>query len=83
MAAIKVYGANWCPGTRATRAHLKLLKLPYDYIDIDHDREAAAWVASQNDGKERKPTLDVAGEVLTAPSDEELDEILQEKGFLG
>jgi len=82
MAAIKIYGANWCPATRATIAHLKLLKLPYDYVDIDHDREAAAWVASQNDGKERKPTLDVAGEVLTAPSDEELDEILQEKGFL-
>ena len=82
MANIKVYGADWCPTTKQTVAHLKELNVPYDYINIDRDRKAASWVASHNDGKEKKPTLDIDGEVLTSPSDEELDELLQAKGLL-
>ncbi len=82
MADIKVYGADWCPLTKNTIAHLKELSLPYQYINIDHDRTAAKWVAEQNNGKEKKPTLDIDGEVLTEPTDEELDEVLTGKGLL-
>ncbi|MDQ2777460.1 MAG: glutaredoxin family protein [Acidobacteriota bacterium] len=77
MANIKVYGADWCATTKHTRAHLDQLGVPYQYINIDNDREAAAWVAAQNDGKEKKPTLDIDGQVLTAPSNKELDAILK------
>ena len=82
MANVKVYGADWCPTTKETVAHLKELNVPYDYINIDRDRKAASWVASRNDGKEKKPTLDVDGQVLSAPTDEELDEVLKAKGLL-
>lgn len=82
MAEIKVYGADWCSMTKNTLAHLDELKIPYQYINIDHDRKAAKWVADQNDGKEKKPTLDIDGTVLSEPSDEELDEVLEEKGML-
>jgi mycoredoxin len=51
----------------------------YEYIDIDQDRDAAAWVAAQNGGKEKKPTLDIDGEVLSAPSNAELDAVLAAK----
>jgi glutaredoxin len=78
MSEVKVYGADWCPLTTRTRRHLEKVGVAYDYINIDRDREAAAWVASQNDGKEKKPTLDVAGRVLSTPSNEELDEVLKE-----
>jgi mycoredoxin len=81
-ADITVYGADWCSMTKATRAFLDRMEVPYEYVNIDHDREAAAWVASQNGGKEKKPTLDIAGEVVTAPSDQELEAILSEKGLL-
>jgi mycoredoxin len=67
--------------TRATRVHLDRLGIAYEYINIDRDREAAAWVASQNGGKEKKPTLDVDGQVLTTPSNSELDTVLREKGL--
>ena len=82
MANIKVYGADWCAMTKRTRAHLDQIGVSYKYVDIDSDRQAAAWVASQNDGKEKKPTLDVDGEVLTAPSNKELDAVLAAKGIL-
>ncbi len=81
MADIKVYGADWCPLTKGTLAHLDELQIPYKYINIDHDKQAAKWVAEQNNGKEKKPTLDIDGLVLTEPTDEELDEALEEKGI--
>ncbi len=68
--------------TTATRAFLNENSVPYDYINIDEDRKAAAWVASHNDGKEKKPTVDVNGEVLSAPSDARLRKVLQAKGLL-
>jgi glutaredoxin len=76
MANIKVYGADWCETTKHTRAHLDQLGVSYQYINIDNDRQAAAWVAAQNGGKEKKPTLDIDGQVLTAPSNKELDAVL-------
>lgn len=82
MSNIKVYGADWCGMTTRTRSHLDKAGVSYDYIDIDHDPEAAAWVAAQNGGKEKKPTLDVAGEVLSTPSDSKLDAVLRSKGLL-
>lgn len=82
MADIKVYGADWCPLTKNTRAHLDKLHISYQYTNIDKDREAAKWVAEQNNGKEKKPTLDIDGQVLTEPTDKELDAVLKSKGML-
>jgi len=81
MADIKVYGADWCLMTKRTLSHLDRKHIPYDYVDIDDDTEAASWVAAQNGGKEKKPTLDIRGYILTEPSNEELDKVLREKGF--
>jgi glutaredoxin len=82
MANITVYGADWCGMTTTTRAHLDKLGVAYRYVNIDNDRAAAAWVASHNKGKEKKPTLDVDGEVLSTPSNRQLDKVLAEKGII-
>ncbi len=81
MPDINVYGADWCSMTKRTLQHLDQKQIPYNYVDIDRDRKAASWVASQNGGKEKKPTLDIGGTVLSEPSNEELDEVLRDKGF--
>ncbi len=78
MTGVKVYGADWCGMTRATLAHLDSISVPYEYINIEKDRRAREWVARQNGGKEKKPTVKVGGRVLTTPSDEELDAALRE-----
>lgn len=82
MAQIKVYGADWCGMTRDTLEHLDTVGVQYDYINVERDARASEWVKRQNDGKEKKPTLDVAGTVLITPDDEELDEELRRQNLL-
>lgn len=81
MAKVLVYGADWCSMTQRTLAHLQSRQIEYQYVDIEKDREAAKWVAEHNGGREKKPTLDIDGEVLTEPTNGELDKVLAEKGI--
>jgi glutaredoxin len=82
MPNVTVYGADWCPLTKAALLHLDELGVDYDYIDIEQDPEAAKWVADNNGGKEKKPTISVEGAVLSEPSNAELDDVLRDKGVL-
>ncbi len=82
MADIKVYGANWCGMTTRTLSHLDKLGLEYDYIEVEDDPQASQWVKDQNDGREKKPTLDIKGVVVSEPSNAELDKALRESGVL-
>jgi mycoredoxin len=79
---IKVYGADWCPLTINAKRHLDALGVPYTYIDVDDDPAASEWVKRQNGGREKKPTFDIEGEVLTAPSRAVVEEKLREKQLL-
>ena len=79
---VKVYGADWCEDTRHTLARLDALGVGYDYINVERDAEAARWVREQNNGKERKPTLQVGRQVLSTPDDEELERALKAEGLV-
>ncbi len=79
---VKVYGADWCEDTQRTVAHLRELGVAFKYVNIEQDEAARAWVREHNDGKERKPTLDLAGQVLSVPTDREIDSALREKGLM-
>ncbi len=79
---ITVYGANWCGYTTRARQHLDSLGVQYAYVDVDEDPAASEWVKQHNGGKELKPTIDVAGDVLSNPSPNELDSALQRRGLL-
>lgn len=82
MANVRVYGADWCPLTQDALEHLDRLGVEYEYIDIDEDRAAAKWVADHNNGREKKPTIDVDGEVVSEPSSHKLEELLRAKRVL-
>jgi mycoredoxin len=79
---VKLYGADWCEDTRHTREFLERLGVRYTYVNIEEDAAAAEWVRGQNGGRERKPTLDVAGQVLCTPTDHELTSALRERGLM-
>lgn len=79
---VKVYGADWCHDTQDTLKHLKELGVAHTYINVEQDAQASAWVKQHNDGKERKPTLDIAGQVLSVPTNRELESALREKGLM-
>jgi thioredoxin reductase (NADPH) len=82
MDGIRVYGADWCHDTQHTLAHLEDLGLEFQYVNVDHDEHAKHWVRTHNEGKQKLPTLDVQGRVLSIPDDRELDKVLREKGIL-
>jgi mycoredoxin len=79
---VKLYGADWCEETRHAREFLERLGVEYKYVDIEQDERAAEWVREQNGGEERKPTVDVAGQILCAPTDHELTSALRERGLM-
>jgi glutaredoxin len=72
MTMIKVYGADWCGDTKRTLKYLDNLNINYEYIDVEKDVSVSEWIKSQNEGKERKPTLLVGSRVLSVPSEDEL-----------
>lgn len=82
MLGVKVYGADWCEDTRQTLAFLDRVGVAYEYVNIEQDAGAAEWVRGQNGGKERKPTVDVGGQVLCVPSDHDLTGALRERGLM-
>jgi glutaredoxin len=82
MTALKVYGTDWCEETQQTLSHLDELGVKYEYLNLDDDEKAAAWVRHQNDGKEKKPTIDIGGIILITPTDAELDLALKENRLL-
>jgi glutaredoxin len=80
--SVKVYGADWCEDTRRTREFLDKLGVAYTYVNVEQDAEASAWVKEHNEGKERKPTVELKGQVLSVPSDRELASALREMGLM-
>jgi mycoredoxin len=81
MSKVIVYGASWCEDTEATLKDLDSLGVPYQYVDVDQNPAAQAWVKEQNGGKQRTPTLDIDGQVLVEPDKTELEVALRAKNL--
>jgi len=82
MFGVKVYGADGCGDTQHAREFLERLGVAYEYVNIEEDERAREWVRGHNGGKERKPTVDVAGQVLSEPTDHDLTSALRERGLM-
>ena len=82
MEKVKVYGADWCGDSKRTLEQLNKLGVAYEYIDIDQDEQAARWVREQNDGRERKPTVKLGEQILSTPSNQELETALRENKLI-
>jgi glutaredoxin-like protein len=54
---IKVYGTPWCGDTRRARTIFGDENIPYEWIDISTDAEAAAFVERVNNGYRSVPTI--------------------------
>ncbi|MGD9332477.1 MAG: FAD-dependent oxidoreductase [Desulfobacterales bacterium] len=74
---ITVYGAHWCPDCRTSKQFLGEHQIPYNWVDIEEDPQAEAFVIEANNGKRIIPTIVFAdGESLTEPTNAELAEKL-------
>jgi len=70
---ITVYGAYWCPDCRQSKQFLGEHQIPYNWVDIETDKEAEEFVIQTNSGKRIIPTIVFAdGSFLVEPSNAEL-----------
>ena len=69
---ITFYGAGWCPDCRNARHILEVQGCIYEYIDIEKSEEAREHIAGVNKGKPVVPTIEIDGDVLVNPGQEEL-----------
>ena len=82
MSQVVVYGADWCEDTQHARQFLRQLHVAHDYVNIEQDDDARAWVKEQNGGREKKPTIKIDGEVLKVPDDMKLVDSLRAHGTI-
>lgn len=76
---VTLYGADWCPDCRKSKAYLSDNKINFQYIEIDKDENAWAipLVEKINNGKRKIPTILINDHVLVEPENEELRDILK------
>lgn len=66
---IVLYGTTWCSSTWFARRLLDEHQVPYRWIDIDQDPEAAAYIQDVNNGYRSVPTIVFPDDsVLVEPS---------------
>lgn len=74
---ITLYDTGWCPDCKRSKQFFGEQRVPYQYVDIDHDAEAMAFVEQTNKGMRSIPTIVFPdGSVLVEPSNAQLAEKL-------
>ncbi len=54
---VTVYGAYWCPDCRRSKKFLGENFIPFNWIDIEEDKQGEAYVVAKNNGKRIIPTI--------------------------
>lgn len=66
---IIVYATTWCPACRVAKRVFSQKEVECQWIDIDHDKGARAYVESVNRGMRSVPTIVFPdGDILVEPS---------------
>ena len=75
---IVIYGADWCPDCRKSKAFLDDNGINYQYIYIEENEWAVPIVTKINNGKRKIPTIIINDDiVLVEPENEELRQALK------
>jgi mycoredoxin len=70
---IKMYVTRWCGDCRMAKRWFDSRGIPYEYINIEEDDNAAAYVAKVNGGMHSVPTIVFPdGSILVEPGPREL-----------
>jgi thioredoxin reductase (NADPH) len=71
--AITLYGTHWCSDCKRAKQFFGEQRVHYDFVDVDADAEAMAYVEQVNDGKQIIPVIVFGdGSTLVEPSNAEL-----------
>ena len=78
---IDLYGTDWCPLTGGFRGYFERKSLPYNYHDIESDKDAEQTVKMMNGGKIKFPMVSVGSRVMKNPPIPELELALRDAGI--
>ncbi len=68
-AKITVYGTNWCPACRVAKRVFNQCEIDFEWINIDKDTAARAYVEEVNNGYRSVPTIIFPdGDILVEPT---------------
>jgi len=67
---ITLYGADWCSDSERVQNYLANHQVPFDYIDIEIDKESAQVLEGMNQGKRITPTLVINDTPFANPTNE-------------
>jgi glutaredoxin-like protein len=74
---ITIYGAYWCPDCTRAKQFLDEHQIPYNWVNIEKEKDGEAYILKKNKGKRIIPTIEFAdGSILVEPSKAELAEKL-------
>lgn len=72
-AKVTVYGAYWCPDCRRAKKFLGEQFVPFQWVDIEQDKDGEMFVLEKNQGKRIIPTIVFRdGSFLVEPTNAEL-----------
>jgi len=78
MEQVKVYGTQWCPDCGRAKQVFAKLKVPYEWVNIEQDKDAAAYVEKVNGGFKSVPTIVFPdGSVMVEPATPDLEKKLR------
>lgn len=70
---IIMYGTTWCGDCRRARRIFERHNIPYEWVNIDQDCDAEAYVKQVNHGNRSVPTIVFPdGSLLVEPSNAQL-----------
>jgi mycoredoxin len=74
---IRMYGTKWCPDCSRAKQVMSKYNIPYQFIDIEQDADAADYVIKVNQGNRSVPTIVFPdGSVLVEPGNAVLEKKL-------
>ena len=83
MAAVTMYGADWCGDCRRSKRFMEENDVAFTYIDVEKDLTAADKVVEINGGAKSIPVIVFEdGTHLTEPSDNDLKAKLEALAIL-
>jgi glutaredoxin-like protein len=83
MAAVTMYGADWCGDCRRSKRFMEENDVAFTYIDVEKDLSAADKVVEINGGAKSIPVIVFEdGTHLTEPSDNDLKAKLEALAIL-
>jgi len=69
---VTVYGATWCAFCHTAKAYLNSLKVPFKYVDVDHEQGSAEELVRMT-GMSAVPVIKIGNEVIVGFDRQRID----------